>query len=261
MASTVDDIENSRYLSVDGMLQYTSMKCPLLPQESYYDQGEKCIGIWPHIVRIASVWAEVRTYVAKCANDQVKAPWCPDSDYVRINSHVLDMEIGFPPFYRYDAANFIDRDIEEISEKRQYWLPWMCVQINFHVIHTVMNHPFIYSWWGSKPQPGPSAFWRTSSELALLHSTWIARLIAMANKKGLELSDPFFAHAAAVAATIHSYWSRDTDSKVRATAVGYLEICVSFLAGIGMHWPFCRSIVSSKLQCRLPAGRPRFASC
>ena len=242
--SIIDDIHNPRYLVVQGMLQHTTAQCPFLPQESYNDHGERSLRIWAHMVRMTSLWSEVRHYVSRCAEGQMRAPWQPNSGYTLVNSHLLDMECSFPSFYRYDAAKFSDRAIEEILEKRQYWLPWMRVQITYHTIHSVLNHPFLYSSRASKPRPGPNAFWRTSSELALLHSTWIARLIGMATKKGLTLADPFFAHAAAVAATLHSYWSRAVDSRVRTTAISNLEICRACVTELGSHWPLCKAIVS-----------------
>jgi hypothetical protein len=153
------------------------------------------------------------------------------------------MECIFPTAYRYDSAKFSERTVEEIHEKRHFWLPWMKLQVTYHTLLSVLNHPFLYSSRASKPRPGPNAFWRTSTDLALLHSTWIARLIAMAGKKELRLADPFFAHAAAVAATLHSYWSRATDSRIRTPAVNNLEICRSFIAEMGFHWPICQSIV------------------
>ncbi|KIX07126.1 uncharacterized protein Z518_05103 [Rhinocladiella mackenziei CBS 650.93] len=260
--SLLDDIHNPRYLAVEGMLQQTTAPCPLLPQDLYTDDGEKSIGIWGHMVRSATLWGEVRNYVSRCAEGQVRAPWQPTSGYTIINSHLLDMECAFPTSYRYDSAKFVEHTNEEIFEKRQFWLPWMKIQITYHTIHSVLNHPFLYSSRASKPRPGPNAFWRTSTDLALLHSTWIARLIGMANKKGLKLADPYFAHAAAVAVTLHSYWSRATDSRIRVPAVNNLEICRSFITEMGCHWPICRSIAENLDQLvnlALPTEQPEQA--
>lgn len=200
--------------------------------------------MWAHMVRMASVWGEVRVFVSRCTDGQIKAPWHSDSEYAQINAQLLDMETTIPSFYRYDVAKFPERDEAEIVEKKAFWLPWVRLQITYHTIHSVINHPFLYSSKASMPRPGANAFWRTSSELALLHSTWIARLIGMATNKGLELADPFFAHSAAVAATLHSYWARASDGRIRGPAVRNLQLCRSFISDIGAHWRLCRSIVS-----------------
>ncbi|KAK6369586.1 hypothetical protein LTS17_009492 [Exophiala oligosperma] len=242
--SIIDDVGKPRFLAIRGMLQHTSTACPELPKdkESYTEQDERCFGMWAHMVRMASVWGEVRVFVSRCTDGQIKAPWHSDSEYAQINAQLLDMETTIPSFYRYDVAKFPERDEAEIVEKKAFWLPWVRLQITYHTIHSVINHPFLYSSKASMPRPGANAFWRTSSELALLHSTWIARLIGMATNKGLELADPFFAHSAAVAATLHSYWARASDGRIRGPAVRNLQLCRSFISDIGAHWRLCRSI-------------------
>jgi hypothetical protein len=243
--SLIEDIHNPRYLIMDDMLKPTSTNCPLLPQESHNDYGEKALGIWAHMARSATLWGEVRSYVARCSDGTMKSPWQPDSPYTVINSHLFDMECAFPQSYRYDVAKFPDRTIEEIHEKRNFWLPWMKIQVTYHTIHALLNHPFLYSSRPSKPRPGPNAFWKTSTDLAILHSTWVARLIAVSEKKRLNLSDPFFAYAAAAAATLHLYWSRASHASVRHPAQKNLEICRSLISELAAHWPICREIVGS----------------
>lgn len=242
--SLLVDIRAPQYLVPGDPSHKCSGPAPLLPQEIYSVQGERSLGIWAHMVRSASLWAQVRIYVWKCADGLSRMPWQPDSGYTAINAQLLDMECAFPNSYRYDSARFLERSSEEINSKRDFWLPWMKIQVTYHALHSILNHPFLYATRNSRPRPGPNAFWKTSTDLALLHSTWIARLIGLASKKCLALSDPFFAHAAAIAITLHLYWSRATDSKIRGPAQANLEICRSFLAEIGARWPICNSIVS-----------------
>lgn len=248
MPSTLD-IKAPSFLVPDETLRKTSGRAPQLPVEICNSNGDKSIGIWAHMVRSASLWALVRVHVWRCAEGQVKPPWRPDSDYTTINSMLLDMECAFPISYRYDTAKFLDRSPEELETNRDFWLPWMKIQISYHTLHSVLNHPFLYSSRVSKPKPGPNAFWKTSTDLALLHSTWIARLLRMAMDKGLELADPFFAHAAAVAVTLHLYWSRAADPKICTPAKENLQLCRTFISRMGLHWPLVRSIVSPPLIC------------
>lgn len=238
------DMKAPRFLAPKETPRRVSGRAPLLPLEIHSSRGERSLGIWAHMVRSASLWGLVRAYIRKCAAGQAKAPWQPDSDYTAINSQLLDMECAFPTSYRYDCANFMERAPEALHKYRDFWLPWMKIQITYHTIHSVLNHPFLYSPRVSKPKPGPNAFWKTSTDLALLHSTWIARLIGMAVKKGLPLSDPFFSYAAAVAVTLHLYWSRTADAKIRTPAERNLEICRSFINELGTRWTICRNIVS-----------------
>ncbi|KAH6679993.1 hypothetical protein F5X68DRAFT_234509 [Plectosphaerella plurivora] len=220
------DIESPAFSIPDEPSSRPGGKAPLLPVEAPGDaqpQTDRSLGIWAHQVRSASLWALVRAHVSRCAEgDTAKTsslpPWHPQSDYTVINALLLDMECAFPISFRYDAARFPFRSPESIERRREFWLPWMRIQVGYHTLHAVLNHPFLYSSRVSSPHPGPNAFWKTSTDLALLHSTWIARLIGMAGEKGLELSDPFFVHAAAVAVTLHLYWSRAADPKIHAPA-------------------------------------------
>jgi hypothetical protein len=243
VSSFVENVYSPRDMVAGVLLPKISGQCPSLPQEPYNDEEEKSLGIWAYMTSEASLWREVRLHVSRCADEETSAPWRPDSIYTLINSHIVDFESSVPVTYRYDMANFMERSPDELSANRQYWLPWMRVQITYHAIHCVLNHPFLYSSRRSKHPLGTNAFWKTSSQLALLHSTWIARLLDMADKKDLRLSDPFFAHAAVVAATLHSYWGRATDPTISAPARKHLEICRSFVTNIGTHWPICRSMV------------------
>ncbi|CAK7237694.1 hypothetical protein SBRCBS47491_010084 [Sporothrix bragantina] len=208
------------------------------------------MSIWLHMVRSASLWGLVRGYVWRCHQDQhqppskdPRAPWHPDADYTAIHAQLFDMEGAFPVAFRYDASRFMDRPLDELLRHRDFWLPWMKIQVTYHTIHAVLNHPFLYSPRVSQTRPGgPNSFWKTSTDLALLHSTWIARILGMAHKKGLPMSDPFFVYAAAVAITLHLYWSRASDQSIRTAAEKYIGVCRSFISELAAHWPVCRNM-------------------
>lgn len=80
-------------------------------------------------------------------------------------------------------------------------------------------------------------FWKTSSELALLHSTWVAKLINMAAKKKLEIHDPHLTRCAAIAATLHFYFSRTVDVSISAGATANLNKCRTFVHRMSALWP------------------------
>ncbi|CAK7211063.1 hypothetical protein SCUCBS95973_001003 [Sporothrix curviconia] len=210
------------------------------------------ISIWLHMVRSASLWGLVRAYVWRCHHEQhhppatdpsARPPWHPDADYTAIHAQLFDMEGAFPVMFRYDASRFMDRPLDELLRHRDFWLPWMKIQVTYHTIHAVLNHPFLYSPRVSQTRPGgPNSFWKTSTDLALLHSTWIARILGMAHKKGLPMSDPFFVYAASVAITLHLYWSRAADPSIRTAAEKYIIVCRSLIAELAGHWPVCRNM-------------------
>ncbi|KAL1911546.1 hypothetical protein Sste5344_002507 [Sporothrix stenoceras] len=231
--------------------EYADEQAPLLPLDPGR-RGERG-SIWAHMVRSASLWGLVRAYVGKCCTRRSRgrdtglareAPWQPDSDYTAINAQLLDMEGAFPVSFRYDASRFLERSTTELRRHSAFWLPWMKIQVTYHTLHAVLNHPFLYSPRVAQPRPppGPNAFWKTSTDLALLHSTWIARLLGMATHKELTLSDPFFGYAAAVGITLHMYWSRVADPAIRSAAEKYIDACRIFVGELAQRWPVCRSI-------------------
>ncbi|RFU26534.1 hypothetical protein B7463_g9796, partial [Scytalidium lignicola] len=220
----------------------TSKPPPLMPQEFLNDTETSRGGIWIYMVQQSSLWAEVRNYIAHCADGDPKPPWAPDSRNTMIGAHLMDLETRFPTYYRYDAARFLDRSNEELQRNREFWSPWLYLQFSYHAVHSVLNHPFLLSSrpFNSVPMTVPNTFWKTSSEMAFLHSSWTARLIDMVTEKDYQISDPFIGYNVAVAATIHLYYCRAADSRVRNSAETKLAKCMKFVEGLGMVWPVCR---------------------
>ncbi|KAJ9199138.1 transcriptional regulator family: Fungal Specific TF [Paecilomyces variotii] len=241
----LEDINKPKYVGSKQDPFYESSKPPpLTPRETLGEHESQRGGIWTYMVQQSSLWKEVRDYVARCADGNLKPPWSPDSGYAVIGAHLMDLETNFPTHYRYDAARFSERSRDELHRNREFWSPWLYLQFAYHAIHSVLNHPFLYS---ARPHQSiqlavPNTFWKTSSELALLHSTWIVRLIEMVTEKEYPVSDPFIAHTAAVSATIHLYYCRAADSRVRTSAQTKLSKCMTFISDLGIVWPLCHSM-------------------
>ncbi|CAK7265840.1 hypothetical protein SEPCBS57363_001783 [Sporothrix epigloea] len=223
--------------------------------------------IWLHMVRSASLWSLVRSYIWRCHQNQQhppkdpRAPWHPDSDYTAIHAQLFDMEGAFPVAFRYDASRFMDRPLAELLCHRDFWLPWLKIQVTYHTIHAVLNHPLLYTPRVSQMRPGgPNWFWKASTDLALLHSTWIARILGMAQNKSLPMSDPFFAYASSVAITLHLYWSRASSLSIRTAAKKYIDVCRSVIAELATHWPLCRDMKNNVDQLLTLSFYPRSQS-
>ncbi|OKL61503.1 hypothetical protein UA08_03402 [Talaromyces atroroseus] len=235
LLNMLEDIENPKYLEPKRDPRRESGQLPpMTPRDSTnitpVDRVERA-GIWIYMIQQSSLWREVRGYVSQCADGTQKPPWAPESGYAVIGAHLMELETRFPMYHRYDAVKFLGRSTEELQRNRDYWSPWLCIQIVYHAIHSVLNHPFLYS---SRPNQSiqmsvPNTFWKTSSELAFLHSSWTVRLIDMVWEKDYEVSDPFLGHCAAIAATIHVYYCRATDIRVRTSAQS-------------TKWPICQLI-------------------
>ncbi|KAL4893432.1 hypothetical protein BDV59DRAFT_192981 [Aspergillus ambiguus] len=236
------DIHTPKYMAINtDSPREMGVKPPQIPQEN--DSSTKG-GIWNYMVQLASLWNEVQQYVSHCASGDTTPPWAVESGYTIIGAHLMDIETRFPTTHRYDSMRFQEQSVEELHRDRGYWSPWLYLQFTYHAVHSVLNHPFLYSW---RPQQSaqlavPNTFWKTSSELALIHTTWTVRLIDMVTEKDYQLSDPFLGHTVAIAASIHIYYCRATDPAVRESAQRKVETCLNFLGDLATRWPRCRAI-------------------
>lgn len=202
-------------------------------------------GIWILSAHFGWVWSLVRGYVADCSRNKLIEPWRLDSAYAKMLSDMTEIENKVPLCHRYDKVKFYERIPDEVQLDKDYWLPWLKLQFTWHSILTTINHPFLYIA-ASQRHPNlaiPNTFWRRSSELVLLHATWTVRTIDMAQEKKLKLSDPFFGHAAAIAATVHLYFGYATDYRLKQKSKTDFEKCREFLNGLAATSPACEILV------------------
>lgn len=164
--------------------------------------------------------------------------------YTMVLSDFMEAENRIPMCHRYDSCKFYERKAEELKLNRDYWAPWLREQFNYHAIHTFLNHPFLYIV-GAQRNPNlaiPNTFWRRSSELALIHSTWIVRLIDMILDKQMPLVDPYFCHIAAVAATVHLYFCCAAHVRLKQKSTKDFAKCRRFLKTFASFSPACRAL-------------------
>lgn len=165
-------------------------RAPSLPKDELGTSNPSEPGIWNTSLCLGWVWSQVRRYVADCARDGVvKEPWRHDSPYAKVLSDFMETENRIPMCHRYDSVRFFERDEDEIKQNRDYWACWLKEQMVYHAIVTVLNHPFLYIV-GAQHNPNlgiPNTFWRRSSEQALLHATWLVRMIDMVVDKQIAL--------------------------------------------------------------------------
>lgn len=251
----LEDISKPQYVATHSDLRKKLNELPpCMPREEMMTQSggmgsnQKNSGIWAYMIQLSTLWGEVRTYVKQWAQQTNWAPppWSIESGYAVIGAHLMDLETKLPARHRFDMARFPSQENRQLQNNREYWSPWIYLQFTYHTIHNMLNHPFLYSW---RPRQSaqlaiPNTFWKTSSELAFIHSTWVVRLIDMVTEKAYRVSDPFIGHCTAIAATIHIYFCRAADKTTREAALGRLARCVSFLAELALLWPSCRWMVS-----------------
>lgn len=245
LLSVPTDIWRPAYSSAGGLEMELDSKAPPLPRDDLGTSDPSEPGIWNTSVHLGWVWSQVRKYVFDCSHNIWKEPWRHDSMYAKVHSDFMETENRIPMCHRYDSVKFYERTRRELKMNRDYWATWLKEQFTYHAIPTVLNHPFLYII-GAQHNPNlgiPNTFWRRSSEQALLHATWIARMIDMVMDKQVELADPFFGHVAATAATVHLYYCCAAAVKLKHKSNADFAKCRRFLKGFIPHSPACEALV------------------
>ncbi|KAJ5491391.1 hypothetical protein N7539_002958 [Penicillium diatomitis] len=208
----LQDVQRPRYMTPNND---NSSEMGVAPPQIPLESGSLSPrgSIWIYMVQLGSLWREVQHYISHCASGHFTPPWSSRSGYTIIGAHLMDLETNFPTTHRWDSVKIYERSANELQRDRGYWSPWLYLQFTYHAVHSVINHPFLYSW---RPQQSaqlsvPNTFWRTSSELALIHTTWTVRLIDLLVEKNYQLSDPSIGHLVAIALTIQLYYCRAAD--------------------------------------------------
>lgn len=207
------------------------------------------MGIWTISEHFGWVWRRVREYVTDCSRNRFTEPWRLDSTYAKVLADMTEIENKAPLRHRYHVVRFNERRPNEVQADRDYWMPWLKLQFTWHSILTMINHPFLYIV-ASQSHPNLAilnTFWRRSSEPVLLHATWIVRTTDMVHEKDVRLLDPFLGHAAAIAATVHLYFSCATGPRLRQKSKADFAECRRFLERFSFFSPACESLVSRSL--------------
>ncbi|RDW72671.1 putative C6 transcription factor [Aspergillus mulundensis] len=236
------------YLSPSDPREDTTPKPPPVPRDTVGCSSPDDTGIWSMSIHFGWVWAKVRAYISHCTSNRVTEPWRHESQYAIVLSDLNEIENSTPLCHRYDHVRFYARTADEIASNKAYWVPWVKLQFMYHAILTVLNHPFLYIM-ASQQNPNlaiPNSFWRRSSELVLLHATWIVRLIDMVSEKNFRLTDPFFAHVAGIAATVQLYYCCADDPRLKYKSRADFAKCSDFLRGFSGFSRACE-VLSQKL--------------
>lgn len=236
------------YLSSDrdeGPRKDPDSRPPPLPRDDIGCAESNDLGIWNLTVHFGWVWSGVRRYVSDCAQNRLKEPWRHDSTYAMVLSDLTEIENKLSQCHRYDSVKFYEREADELQMIPDYWMPWLRSQFTYHCILTVLNHPFLYivaSQYNSNLTI-PNTFWRRSSELVLLHATWIVRMIDMLSDKSVRVIDPFFGHAATIAATVHLYYCCAADPRLKNKSKIDFTKCRRFVKSFVCFSPACKALV------------------
>lgn len=187
-------------------------------------------GINFYCLRLITIWARVMAYLKTIKHGHVEEPWTPNSAYQQIASDMFQLETSFPGSHRFKAVKFYDRSPEELEKDRDYWAPWIFSQIVYHSVRAVSNHPFLHlRRTNGRQRLRSPTFLQHTTDQAILHSSWVARILQMCMEKDFSIFDPFMGYLASVAATIHLFLRFSRDPELVSAASEHFEGCKAFL--------------------------------
>lgn len=206
--------------------------------------------IWNFTVQLGWMWTMTRSFVMELTTGSSKEPWKSDSTYAQILSHLMSVECRVPMNHRYQSVKFFAQNSQSLQQSRQYWCSWLIVQLTYHCVHTVVNHPFLYvaASQQNRKLAAINTFWTRSSKLVLRHATWIVHMIDIIMSRHLELVDPMFGHVAAIAATVHLHYCCSATPRLQQNSVAYLTKCRRFLRTFTGHSKSCALLASPKAE-------------
>jgi hypothetical protein len=57
----------------------------------------------------------------------------------------MESETRMPWKYRFKPSRFAEQEPEQIQSHREYWVSWIMLQLLYHSILTLLNHPLLLS--------------------------------------------------------------------------------------------------------------------
>ncbi|KAM3473398.1 hypothetical protein MY5147_004799 [Beauveria neobassiana] len=196
------------------------------------------IGIYGHALCLTEVWGKVRTYLHGLRKGRVEKPWVPESSHAKISIELFENEARYGKQHLLSNVALGKRGASEIAARRDYWQPWMTMQIISHAAQAILNHPFLHLM-VLRSQDGiqySSLFLQQTVDLALFHGAWVFRLLEIADGR-LEVVNPLIGDVVAATATVVWLFQFARDPKVSERARNDYAMGEKFLERMARTWP------------------------
>lgn len=204
------------------------------------------LGVHAYSLQLFSIWGAAMSYIRCVKDGEAEDAWSPQSQYYEVSTRLFTFETKFAQIHRFQQNRFQDLDLEALEQRREYWVRWLLMQFLFHAIQGLINHPFLQIASRSKRQGfQPPSFLQNSVDQAVLHSSWILKLIEVCEKRGFRVNDPFVGHLAAVTATIYLFLLTAKDPDLAAQAKLGFDGSYSYIQSLSNDWPHLQHTVSS----------------
>jgi hypothetical protein len=203
------------------------------------------LGIVAYAVQLSSIWQQAARYVHRRGKMGALPPWSAESEYAKIMARLMEQETQFPYKYRFRPARFAEQTPQDLDQARDFWSLWLLVQMLYHSILCLLNHPLLLSLRlrNFKVTQVPEIFLQHTADLTATHTRWIVHLLELCKEKNFKVTNPFLVHCVAIVATIYLQQSCTDDISVRSEKQDHLQKCLEFLRTIGSSWPYIHQMV------------------
>lgn len=203
------------------------------------------LGISAYVIQLSEVWQKAARFAHRRGKNNSLPAWSAQSEYSQITAELMELETRLPYKYRFRPARFGDQDSQELHSHRDFWASWVLLQMLYHAILCLINHPLLLSLRlrSFRVTMVPEVFLQHTADLTATHTDWIVHLLDVSKRKDFELFDPFLAHCVAIAATIYLQQSYSDDPNVKIIKQEQFRKCLSFIRGLGPTWPYINQLV------------------
>ncbi|KAF5008202.1 hypothetical protein FDECE_5535 [Fusarium decemcellulare] len=196
-------------------------------------------GIMTCYIKMVSIWGHLSLWLRHIRLAKVESPWLPESKFARLTARIYECDSQLPAKHLLMNVAFSKRSQAEILEQREYWIPWVFMQVQCHAYLSILNHPFIHLVAVRNCSKGSQSgmFLQHRVDSALFHSGWVFWMLQLCEGHQLELYDPFIGHLVAAVATIPWLMQFVEDKKVSHKAAQDIAWCRAYLARVSDAWP------------------------
>jgi hypothetical protein len=224
-----------------GMKSY----CPDLTDA--YEGNIHDAGITACCLGYVCLWGSIISYLRDIRDGAMEYPWLTTSRHNQLTVKLYELENHTSHRHLIRNAPFPDQPPSNLNEHREYWAPWVLMQITMHASQAALNHPFVQlvalRRAGRKFQP--RSFLQKTVDQALFHSEWVSRLVQMCEDRSFEVNDPLIGQAVAACVSILWIFQFARDRKVSDKAKENIGTCEAFLSRLSHNWPHIAKKVGS----------------
>lgn len=196
------------------------------------------VGINGHFLRLVSLWRKVKQYLRNLHQGQIEQPWVLKSTHMMLTVELFQFDAQLHESHLFGNLGLSSRTAAEVDDNREYWNPWLAMQMLSHALAALLNHPFVHLivLRSTNGSPQPRLFLQQTVDMALYHAGWLARLLR-ATGGLLDTVDPLIGEVVAAAATIPWIFQFAKDSDVAHRAQQDVKTMEAHLRRTAEFWP------------------------